>query len=141
MKAGQLRLGLVTLVLGVSVICGWDYLLGEQAIGATPVSEVSASSIAERVRKARGHALILSLYRAGSDDPYTVADVRRWTIQSRGPEVVAVAVGSRRDAQLLFRYGEEHGIQRLPPNGSVRLRPERWTLCWAGWESGVERCR
>jgi hypothetical protein len=26
-----------------------------------------------------------------------------------------VAVGSRRDAQLLFRYGEDQGMQRLPP--------------------------
>jgi len=113
----RIRLGLITLMVGLSVICGWDYLLGEQAVRTTPVREVSASAIADRVRKARGHALILSLYRPGSEDPYTVADVRRWTVQSRGHEVevVAVAVGSRRDAQLLFRYGEDQGMQRLPP--------------------------
>jgi hypothetical protein len=113
----RIRLGLITLMVGLSVICGWDYLLGEQAVRTTPIREVSPSAIADRVRKARGHALILSLYRPSSEDPYTVADVRRWTVQSRGHEVdvVAVAVGSRRDAQLLFRYGEDQGMQRLPP--------------------------
>jgi len=113
----RIRLVLITLAAGLSVIYGWDYLLGEQAVRSTPVREVSPSTIAERVRKARGHALILSLYQPSSEDPYTVADVRRWTVQSRGPEmeVVAVAVGSRRDAQLLFRYGEDQGMQRLPP--------------------------
>jgi hypothetical protein len=113
----RIRLGLITLMIGLSVICGWDYLLGEQAVRTTPIREVSPAAIADRVQKARGHALILSLYRPGSDDPYTVADVRRWTVQSRGPdvEVVAVAVGSRHDAQLLFRYGEDQGMQRLPP--------------------------
>jgi hypothetical protein len=113
----RIRLGLITLMVGLSFICGWDYVLGEQALRTTPIREVSPFTIAERVRKARGHAMILSLYRPGSDDAYTVADVRRWTIQSRGPEVevVALAVGSRRDAQLLFRYGEDQGMQRLPP--------------------------
>jgi hypothetical protein len=113
----RIRLGLITLMVGLSAVCGWDYVLGEQAVRTTPIRETSPSTIADRVRKARGHALILSLYRPGSEDPYTVADLRRWTVQSRGPEVevVAVAVGSRRDAQLLFRYGAEQGMQRLPP--------------------------
>ena len=113
----RIRLGLITLLIGLSVICGWDYVLGEQAVRTTPLREVSPSAIADGVRKARGHALILSLYRPGSEDPYIVADLRRWTVQSHGPqvEILPVAIGSRRSAQQLFRYADDQKIERLPP--------------------------
>jgi hypothetical protein len=94
-----------------------DYFQGEQAIAATPVREVTAASVAQRVRDARGRVLIFSLYRPHSDDAYVVVALRRWAVQMTSPsaEVLAFAVGARRDAQLLFRDGEERGVQRLPP--------------------------
>jgi hypothetical protein len=104
-------------MVGLGVIWGWDYLQGEQAVATTPLRQVTASSIAQRMREARGHVMILTLYRPDSEDPYVVADLRRWAVQTRDPkvELISVAVGSRRETQFLFRYGMEAGVQRLPP--------------------------
>ena len=115
----RLRVGLTTLMVGLAAVWGWDYLQGEQALATTPLRQVTVSSIAQRVQKARGQILILTLYRpSADDDPYVAADLRRWAVQTRNPHVefLGVAVGSRRDAQLLFRYGTDAGVQRLPPD-------------------------
>jgi hypothetical protein len=113
----RIRLGLITLMVGLAGIWGWDHLQGEQALATTPLRQVSAASIAQQVRRAHGHALILALYRPDSDDPFTVADLRRWAVQTRGPAVqfVGAAVGTRRAEQVLVRYGMDAGVQRLSP--------------------------
>jgi hypothetical protein len=113
----RFRLGLVTVMVGLGVIWGWDRIQVAEALATVPVREVTIASVTQRVREARGHVLILALYRPDSDDPYVVGDVRRWTVQTSSPQVelIALAVGSRREAQLLFRDGEQRGIQRLPP--------------------------
>ena len=114
----RVRVGLITIMVGLAALWGWDYLQGEQALGTTPLRQATASAISQRVQEARGHLLILALYRPDSDDPYVVADLRRWAVQTRNPHVefLGVAVGSRRDAQMLFRYGADAGVQRLPPD-------------------------
>jgi hypothetical protein len=114
----RVRLGLVTLMIGLGAVWGWDHLQSQQTLATIPVREVTAESIAHRVHKARGQVLILSLYRPDSEDPYVVGDLRRWTAQTTHPrvELIALAVGTRREARLLFRDGEDRGVQRLPPD-------------------------
>jgi len=114
----RVRLGLVTLMLGLGAVWGWDHLQSQQTLATIPVREVTAESIARRVREARGQVLILSLYRPYSEDPYVVGDLGRWVTQTASPRVkiIALAVGSRREAQLLFRDGEDRGVQRVPPD-------------------------
>jgi hypothetical protein len=114
----RVRLGLVTLMIGLGTVWGWDCLQSQQTLAIIPVREVAAESIAQRVREARGRVLILSLYRPDSEDPYVVGDLGRWADQTASPRVklIALAVGSRREAQLLFRDGEDRGVQRVPPD-------------------------
>jgi hypothetical protein len=121
----RVRLSLVTLMIGLGAVWGWDHLQSQQTLATIPVREVTPESIAERVREARGHVLILALYRPDSDDPYVVADLRRWATQTAAPNVklIALAVGTRKDAQLLFRDSEERGIQRLPHEWLGHWRP------------------
>jgi hypothetical protein len=113
----RLRLGLITLMVSLAAIWGGGHLQGEQALATTPIQQVSAASIVQRVRQAHGHTLILALYRPDSDDPFTAADLRRWAVQTRTPpvEFVGAAVGTRRAAQVLVRYGMDAGVQRLSP--------------------------
>jgi hypothetical protein len=113
----RLRIGLTALMVGLAAIWGWDSLQGEQSLATTPLRQVSAASIVQRVRQAHGHTLILALYRPDSDDPFTAADLRRWAVQTRTPpvEFVGAAVGTRRAAQVLVRYGMDAGVQRLSP--------------------------
>jgi hypothetical protein len=115
---GRLRLGLVTAMIGLGAVWGWDCLQSQQTLAIIPVREVTAESIAQRLRKARGEVLILSIYRPDSEDPYVVGDLGRWAAQTASPRVklIALAVGSRREAQLLFRDGEDRGVQRVPPD-------------------------
>jgi hypothetical protein len=104
--------------VGLAAIGAWDHLQGEQALATTPLRQVSAASIVQRVRQAHGHVLLLALYRPDSDDPYTSADLRRWAVETRTPpvEFVGAAVGTRRAAQVLVRYGMDAGVQRLSPD-------------------------
>jgi hypothetical protein len=120
-----MRVGLVTLMVGLAAVWGWDLLQSQQSLARIPVREVTAESIAQQVRQARGQVLILSLYRPDSEDPYAVADLRRWATQASSPQVkvLAIAVGSRNEAQRLFRDGEERGIQRLPPDWLGQWQP------------------
>jgi hypothetical protein len=112
----RVRLGLATVMIGLGAIWGWDHLLSQQTLDTIPVQEVTAESIVQRVRNARGQVLILSLYRPDSEDPHVVGDLRRWANQTASPKVrlMGVAVGSRRSAQRLFHDSEERGIQRVP---------------------------
>jgi hypothetical protein len=105
----------------VGGIWGWMFHQEEQALATTPVREITTASVAQRVRAGRGQVLILALYRPNSDDPYEVGDLRRWTLQTTTPRVgvLAFAAGSRRDAQRLFLYGMELGVERLPPEWLV----------------------
>ena len=45
-----------------------------------------------------------------------MGDLYRWTTQVKPRvELFARAVGDRRDAQFLFRYAHEEGVQRIAP--------------------------
>jgi hypothetical protein len=113
----RLRLALATVVLGTAAILGWTYFLQEQAVASTPLREFGVASMAQRIRDARGHVLVMVLYNPDSDDAYLVGDFRRWAIQvTPRVELFALAVGKRRDAQHLFRYGQEQGVQRIAPD-------------------------
>jgi hypothetical protein len=103
---------------------GWTHHLIDDAVATTPVREFTVASMAQRLREARGHVVILMLYDPESDAAFLVGDVRRWATQV-GPkvEIVALAVGERRDAQFLFRYGEEQGVQRLAPEWLAPWQP------------------
>lgn len=112
----RLRLALTTAVFGIAALMGSTYFLQEQAVATTPLREFGVASMAQRIRDARGHVLVLVLYDPGSDDAYLVGDLRRWAIQVRPRvELIALAVGKRRDAQFLFRYGQDQGVQRIAP--------------------------
>jgi hypothetical protein len=117
-RRARVRLGLATVMVGLSAVWGWGHLQSQQTLAMIPVREVTAESIAERVRNARGQVLILSIYRPDSEDPYVVGDLGRWAAQTASPRVklIALAAGSRRDAQLLFRDGGDRGVQRVPPD-------------------------
>jgi hypothetical protein len=127
-KAGRrstVRWGLVTAMIGLAAIWGWDQLQSERVLATTPVRPVTLASMTQRVREGRGHVVILALYLPDSDDPYAVADLRRWAVQTTSPkvEVLALAVGTRREAQVLVRYGWERGVQRLPPEWLPQQEP------------------
>jgi hypothetical protein len=138
----RVRLGLITLMIGLGVVWSWDHLQSQQTLATIPVREVTAESIAQRTREARGQVLILSLYRPQSDDPYVVGDLRRWASQTASPgvKVIAHAVGPRRDAQRLFLESEERGIQRLPPEWLSHRSPALDTvLAELGIQGNAER--
>jgi hypothetical protein len=120
----RLRLPLATAVVGIAAILGWTYFLQEQALAATPLREFGVASLAQRIREARGHVLVLVLYDPGSDDAYLVGDLRRWAAQARpSVKLLALAVGKRRDAQGLFRYAHERGVQRIAPEWLAPWQP------------------
>jgi hypothetical protein len=123
----RLKLAIGTAAVGIAAMLGGTYHIRQSAISKTPIQQFTVASAAQRVRGARGHVLVLVLYRAKSDDPYVVADLRRWTTQVAPPkvELLALAVGKRHDAQYLFRYGHELGLARLAPE---------WL---APWEAGT----
>jgi hypothetical protein len=116
-RQARVRLVLLTILAGIGGIWGLKYHQEEQVLETTPVRELTGASVAQRVRAARGKVLILALYRPNSEDPHEVGDLRRWALQTTTPkvEILAVAAGSKRDAQHLFLYGMELGIERLPP--------------------------
>ena len=105
--------GLVAVVLLVA----WGLEQREQVIATTPIRQFTVSDAAARVRDARGHLLVLVLYHPEPAEAALVADLRRWVapMGRSQAEVLALAVGSRQDAQTFFRYAGERGMPRLAP--------------------------
>ena len=98
-----------------------------------PLREFTVESMTQKVRDARGHALVLVLYDPESDDAYLVGDLYRWTTQVKPRvELFALAVGDRRDAQFLFRYAHEEGVQRIAPEWLASSDPGMLQSAMAG---------
>ncbi len=113
----RVAVALLTFLVGVMILAGWAYQQREEAIATTPIRQLTVAQAADRVRAARGHPLILVLYDPEPDDALLVADLRRWATPL-GPariELLALAVGKRRDAQAFFRYAGERGLPLLAP--------------------------
>lgn len=122
----RFRLGVVTAVIGIVAMVGWAYHLREEAIATTPLRQFTVAQTAQRMRDARGRVVILVLYRPGSHG-FLIGDLRRWATQVSRPrvELLAMAVGRRRNAQAFFRYAGDRG---LPPLAPTWLEP---------WPSGA----
>jgi hypothetical protein len=115
-KAFRLKLALLTAILGIAATEAWEHHLQQEAVAMTPLHEYTPAEIVQRVHSARGRTVLLVLYSADSEGAYLAGDLRRWARQVRPRiETIAVAVGKRRDAQFLFRYGQEQGVQRIAP--------------------------
>lgn len=96
-------------------------------VATTPLREFTVAELAERVRQARGHVLVLVLYEPFENDAALVDGLRRWAapLGRERIEVLAVMTGGRTKAQEFVRFAPEEGRPRLPP---LWLTP---------WRSGV----
>jgi len=104
-------------VVAVVLLVGWGLEQREQVIATTPIRQFTVADAAARVRDARGHLLVLVLYHPEQTEAALVADLRRWVapMNRSHADLLALAVGSRRDAQAFFRYAGERGNPRLAP--------------------------
>jgi hypothetical protein len=121
----RIAIAVITFIAGVVVLAGYGSEQRDQVIAETPIRQFTVAELADHVRNARGHVLVLVLYNPESDDAFLVAALRRWATprgRSRA-ELLALSVGSRRNAQAFFRYAGERNLPILAPFWLEPWRP------------------